>query len=212
MRSTNHIEAEICWGHFHFLIRESFSIDVQELFVLSPEKTTMIVQTGQSSTRLRTRASGLENLAKLIKVPFGKKFDAPDIKLFDRVFRIFHWISSFFECPTFTCQQKFCHFCSGNIFHYNSVKNCFSIWIFCYNISTEPIDVVTSYMTLWVSLMVTFERQVWPGCGKVNLSWDWHIQHWELAHQSFANHLFQLPRLRYDHQTMVDWQCFQLLI
>ena len=106
------------------------------------KKSIMVVQTGQSSIKLRAWEPW-----QLFILPFGKKFDALDIKLLDRVFRIFHWISSFFECPTFTCQQKFCHFRSWNIFHDNSVKNCFSIWIFCYNISTESIDVVTGYMT-----------------------------------------------------------------
>ena len=37
MRSANNIEAEIRRGHFHFLVWESFSVDVQKLFVFGPK-------------------------------------------------------------------------------------------------------------------------------------------------------------------------------
>ena len=36
--SANHIEAEIRWSHFHCLVWESFSVDVQKLFVFGPKQ------------------------------------------------------------------------------------------------------------------------------------------------------------------------------
>ena len=102
--------------------------------------------------------SMVQGSQKMISLPVWKKFDTLDIKLYDRAFRIFHWIHSFFQCSTFTCQQKFCHFGSGNIFQNNSVENCFAIAIFYHNISTDSIDVITGYMTLLVSLVAIFER------------------------------------------------------
>ena len=208
MRSGNHIEAEICCSHFHFLVWKSFPIDVQKFFVFCPsikKKFSNACQVMNSR-----HGSMVQGSQKRISLPFWKKFDTLDIKLYDCAFRIFHWIHCFFQCSTFTCQQKFCHFSSGNIFQNNSVENCFAITIFYHNVSTDSIDVVTGYMTLWVSLVVIFERPRVQS--KVNHSWDWLPQHLEMVRQFFSNHLFQPPRLRYDRQIKVDWQCLQLLI